>query len=175
MLQRRVLSTSAYAVWITRRWLFTMVHQNSRGAKHACLNAQEDVSKRRNFLGTQTNHSLHATGATQLFQAEVPKLEKHTGANWPSFLGSLEDIRMDNKRTAWGSKFTTGGKTHRIWTHHRVHIHMHARCTKHKHWLWRSTLISMVLQLGVGLSTIYSSLGLRHRYCKSRIDLLLDV
>ena len=42
--------------------------------------------------------------------------KNHTGANWPSFLGSLEDIRTDNKRTAWGSKFTTGGKTHSLWT-----------------------------------------------------------
>ena len=40
------------AVCNTRRWLFTVVHQNSCGAKHACLNAQEDVSKRRNW-GTQ--------------------------------------------------------------------------------------------------------------------------
>ena len=69
LLQRRVLSTSVHCLqyhsspWYTR----TPVGRNMLASmlKKMCL--------RGGIEGCKTNHSLHATGATQLFHAEVPE------------------------------------------------------------------------------------------------------
>ena len=50
-----------------------------------------EICKLANISGHKTNHSLRATGATELYEAEVPE-KNHSRKNWSSFTRVFTDI-----------------------------------------------------------------------------------